>query len=103
MKFKNAIKASINKANSFQSGNMKKFLENWKKKTSNKYILDTVKHWLKLEFLSKATHSEPFRLTYSTKENGIISQEIGKLLKKKVIVKTVAEKRRFFLLSIFVS
>ena len=96
MKLKNVIKASINKANSFQAGNIKKFLENWKKITLNKYILDIVKHGLKLEFLSKATHSEPFRVTYSTKENGIMSQEIGKLLKKKVIVKTVAEKEDFF-------
>ena len=51
---------------------------------------------MKLEFLSKAPHSEPFRVTYSIKENGIISQEIGKLLKKKVMVKTIEEKGDFF-------
>ena len=64
--------------------------------TSNKYILDIVKHGLKLEFLNKAPHSEPFRVTYSTKDNGIISQEIGKLLKMKFIVQTYAEKEDFF-------
>ena len=50
---------------------------------------------MKLEFLSKAPHSEPFRVTYSIKENGIISQEIGKLLKKKVEVNKIAEKGDF--------
>ena len=43
-----------------------------------------------------APHREPFRVTYNTKENGIISQEISKLLKKKVIVQRIAEKGDFF-------
>ena len=97
MKLKNIIKISISKTDSFQAGNIKKrFLENWKRITSDKYILDIVKHGLKLEFLSEAPHRKPFRVTYNTKENGIISQETGKLLKKKVIVQTIAEKRDFF-------
>ena len=94
-KLNNVIKTSISKANSFQAGN-KNFLENWKRITSDKYILDIVKHGLKLEFLSVAPHREPFRVTYNTKENDIISQEINKLLKKKVIVQTIAEKGDFF-------
>ena len=100
MKLKNVIKTSISKSDSFQAGNIKHFLENWKRITSDKYILDIVKHGLKLEFLSEAPHREPFQVTYNTKENGIISQEIGKLLKKKVIVQTIAEKGDF-LFSIF--
>ena len=79
MKLNNVIKTSINKADSFQAGNIKKFPENWKRITSDKYILDIVKHGLKLEFLSEAPHREPFRVTYNTKENGIISQERSKL------------------------
>ena len=96
MKLNNVIKTSINKADSFQAGNIKNFLENWKRITSDKYILDIVKHGLKLEFLSVAPHREPFRVTYNTKGNDIISQEISKLLKKKVIVQTIAEKGDFF-------
>ena len=95
MKLNNVIKTSINKADSFQAGNIKNFLENWKRITSDKYILDTVKHGLKLEFLSEAPHMEPFRVTYNTKVNNIILQEINKLLKKKVIVQTIAEKWKF--------
>ena len=75
---------------------------NWKRITSDKYILDIVKQGLKLKFLSEAPHREPFRVTYNTKENGIISQEISKLLKKKVIVQTIAEKGNFFS-SVFLS
>ena len=96
MKLNNVIKTSINKADSFQAGNIKIFLENWKRITSDKYILDIVKHGLKLEFLSVVPHREPFWVTYNTKENGIISQEISKLLKKKVIVQIIAEKGDFF-------
>ena len=96
MKLNNVTKTSISKADSFQAGKIKNFLENWKRITSDKYILDIVKHGLKLEFLSVAPHREPFRVTYNTKENGIISQEISKLLKKKVIVQIIAEKGDFF-------
>ena len=96
MKLNNVIKTSISKADSFQAGNIKNFLKNWKRITSDKYILEIVKHGLKLEFLSVAPLTEPFRVTYNTKENGNISQEISKLLKKKVIVKTIAEKGDFF-------
>ena len=96
MKLNNAIKTSISKADSFQAGNIKNFLENWKRITSDKYILDIVKHGLKLEFLSEAPHKEPFQVTYNSKKNNFISQEINKLLKKKVIVQTTAEKGDFF-------
>ena len=42
-----------------------------------------------------APHREPFRVTYNTKENDIISQEINKLLKK-VLVQKIAEKGDIF-------
>ena len=96
MKLNNVIKTPINKADTFQAGNIKIFLENWKGITSDKYILDIVKHGLKLEFDSETPHREPFQVTYNTKENNIISQEINELLKKKVIVQTIAEKGDFF-------
>ena len=61
MKLKNVIKASISKADSFQAGNVKNIQENWKRRiTSDKYILDIVKHGLKLDFHSVAPHREPF-------------------------------------------
>ena len=84
---------SISKADSFQSGNIQNFLENWKRITSDKYI---VKHGLKLVFLNEAPHREPFQIMYNTKENDIISQEKSKNLEKKVIVQTIAEKEDFF-------
>ena len=96
MKLKNVIKMSISKADSFPSGNIQNFLENWKRITSDKYILDIVKHGLKLVFLNEAPHREPFQIMYNTKENDIISQEKSKNLEKKVIVQTIAEKEDFF-------
>ena len=96
MKLSNAIKTSISKTDSFQTGNIKIFLKNWKRIISDKYILDIVKHGLKLEFFSVAPHRGPFRVTHNTKENDIISPEISKLLKKNVIVQTIAEKEDFF-------
>ena len=47
MKLNNVIKTSISKADSFKEDNIKIFLENWKRITSDKYILDIVKHGLK--------------------------------------------------------
>ena len=70
MKLNNVIKTCISKTDSFQTGNIKNFLKNWKRIISDKYILDIVKHGLK----SVAPRREPFRVTYNTKENGIISQ-----------------------------
>ena len=96
MKLKNVIMMSISKADSFQSGNIQNFLVNWKRITSDKYILDIVKHGLKLEFLNEAPHREPFQIMYNTNKNGIISQEKSKNLEKKVIVQTTAKKGDFF-------
>ena len=73
----NNVKTSINKTDSFQADNIKNVLENWKRITSDKYILDIVKHGLKLELLSEAPHRESFQVTYNTKENNIISLEIN--------------------------
>ena len=70
-KLNNVIKTSISKANSFQAGN-KNFLENWKRITSDKYILDIVKHGLKLDFLYVAAHRDPLRGTYNTKDHTIL-------------------------------
>ena len=94
-KLNNVIKTSTSKTDSFQAGNIKNFLENWKRITSVKYILDIVKHGLKLDFLSVAPHREPFRVTYNTKENDIISQEINKLLKKKSYYRQLLKKGIF--------
>ena len=82
MKLKIVIKTSTSKADSFQAGNIKHFLESWKSITSDKYILDIAKHGLKLEVLTEIPHREPFRVTNSTNENGVMSQEINKLLRK---------------------
>ena len=71
-------------------------MEYWKRITSDKHIIDILKQGFKIEFLSEAPHSEPFRVTYSTKENGIISQEMGKLSKMKVMVQKIAEKGDIF-------
>ena len=88
---------SISKDDSFQAGSIKrKILENWKRITLDKYILDIVKHGLKLEFHSKVLYREPFRVAYNTKDNNIVSQKINKLLKKKVIVQTTALKKGIF-------
>ena len=84
MKLKNVIKTSISKSGSFQAGNIKHLLENWKRITSDKYILDI------------GDLRKPFQVTYNSKENGINSREICRLLKKKVTVQTIAVKEDFF-------
>ena len=51
---------------------------------------------LKLEFPDEAPRSETFTITYSAKENCVSSQEIDRLLKKKVTVDPITEKEDFF-------
>ena len=96
MKSNNVIKTSISTADSFQAGNVKIFLENWKRITSDKYILDIAKHGLKLQFLGEAPHREPFRVTYNTRENDIFSQEINKLLKQQLLKKGFFSPQYFY-------
>ena len=50
LKLNNVIRTSVSKVGRFPTGNIKKFLESWKKLTSDKCILDVVKNELKLEF-----------------------------------------------------
>ena len=52
-KLKNVIRLSISKVDRFQVGNINFRLENWKKVTSDKYILDIIKYWLKLDSLMR--------------------------------------------------
>ena len=96
MKSNNVIKTSISTADSFQAGNVKIFLENWKRITSDKYILDIAKHGLKLQFLGEAPHREPFRVTYNTRENDIFSQETNKLLKQQLLKKGFFSPQYFY-------
>ena len=70
-------------------------MEYWKRITSDKHIIDILKQGFKIEFLSEAPHSEPFRVTCSTKENGIITQEMGKLSKMKVMVLKLLKREIF--------
>ena len=70
----------------FQGGNLRYFSKNWYKYTKDTYILDIVTNGLKLELNELSFQYSRSNYPLSAKENEVISIEIKKLLKKKVIV-----------------
>ena len=69
----------------YKAGNIKNYLGNWEKITSDNVILDIIENGLKIEFLGSPPTSRPYRLKFSEKEENFISAEIDKLVKKGVI------------------
>ena len=58
----------------------------WEIITKDKFILDVVKHGLRLDFTDfKPQYEGNPRTKFSDKEISVITAEIGKLLKKKVV------------------
>ena len=75
----------------FQGDNLRYFSKNWYKYTKDKYILDIVTNGLKLELNELPCQYSKSNYPLSTKEKEVISTEIKKLLKKKVIVRSITE------------
>ena len=48
-----------NKTDAFAGGNIKQFLPEWQKLTSDKYILDIVKYGLRIAFMEAPTICKP--------------------------------------------
>ena len=69
-----------------KTGSLRYFSKKWYKYTKDEYILDTITNGLKLDLKQLPTQNSRSTYHLSSKENGIISVEIKKLLKKSVIV-----------------
>ena len=80
----------------FEAGSISKYIHKWKNITSDKRILDTVEHGLKLEFTGKPPAREAFEFPRPSREWGIINTEIKKLLKKKVIEPCQPEQGEYY-------
>ena len=78
-----------------QGGNLRYFIKNWYKYTKDKYILDIVTNGLKLELNELPCQHSKFNYSLSTKEKEVISTEIKKLFKKKVVVRSTRESNEF--------
>ena len=71
------------------------FSRNWYKYTTDTHILDIVTNGLKLELNKLPCQYSRSNHPLSAKENEVISTEIKKLLKKKVIVYSTTEYNEF--------
>jgi len=71
----------------FKGGNIKNFGYNWEKITSDKFILNTVKSGLQLEFENGIIPKQKTfpKIKFNKDEKEILDKEIEKLLKKEVI------------------
>ena len=68
-------------------GNTKLFAKNWKKLTSDKYILDIVTNGLRLDFKEIPKNRQYQFRTLKNDELDIIEAEVDKLLSNKSFVK----------------
>ena len=82
--------ALAERVKNYRAGNIRKFLHNWKKFTSDAHILDIVKNGLQLAFCNEYLPEKgPFEYKRQVKEKIIIDDEIQKLLSKQVIERTI--------------
>ena len=82
--------------NNFEAGSIQYNLENWKKITSDKNILDIVRNGLKLEFKNEPPEKDAFEYPRPKQEWEIIDKEIKKLLKKKVVEPCQPEEGEYY-------
>ena len=81
----------------FVAGNIKNYVSNWRKITSDRYILDIVQKGLTLNFTNyPPDSSEPFEYPRGQKEFETIDSEVKKLLRKKVIRRCDREDGEYF-------
>ena len=73
------------KALTYRAGNIKHHADQWSLITSDKFIIDVVRHGLKINFTVQPPERAPFEYERSHTESKIIDSEIIKLLKKGVI------------------
>ena len=76
-------------------GSTKLFAENWKKLTSDKYILDIVTNELRLDFKEIPKNRQYHFRTLKNDELDIEKAEVDKLLSKQVICKSERERNDY--------
>ena len=80
----------------FRSGNIRNHLEDWKKITSDKNILDIVQYGLELNFIDDPPEKSPFEYPRSQRECRIMDDEVSNMLKKEIIERCCSEKGEYF-------
>ena len=79
----------------FMGGNTKLFAKNWKKITSDKYILDIVTNGLRLDFKEIPKNRQYQFRTLKNDELDIVKAKVDKLLSKQVICKSRRERNDY--------
>ena len=79
----------------FMGGNTKLFARNWKKITSDKYILDIVTNGLRLDFKEIPKNRQYQFRTLKNDELDIVKAKVDKLLSKQVICKSRRERNDY--------
>ena len=69
----------------FVAGNIRHYFDEWSHISKDPYILNIIKHGLKLSFSVEPIARGPFELGFSNKDMHFISLEILKLLEKQAI------------------
>ena len=84
------------KVTNYIAGNIGNCLSNWEKITQDRYLLDIIRHGLKLNFTVNPPSCTPFEPGRSINNQTILNGEVKKLLAKGVIATTIAEPNDYF-------
>ena len=72
----------LNVSNAFRAGDNKNCLGQWSSITSDRFIIETIKWRLKIDFINKSVNNDIPQMAHSADEIEIISGEIAELLNK---------------------
>jgi len=85
----------VSQASCFKSGRLASFIDNWRRITSDKEILQMVSgQYIEFDTMLSQKYPPAVRC-FSKEENTIIKSEVSSLLKKAVIVETAHEPGEF--------
>ena len=90
----------INVSIAFRADNIKNYLSQWNSITADKFIIETVKRGLKIDFISKLVAKHIPQMAHSAEKSEIISGEIAKLLKRESTNYATGKRMILFLLSL---
>ena len=85
-----------NRVEKYRAGNIKNFIDVWKKFTSDKFIIDTVSHGLRLNFEEVPVQIGPRNYPKTVTDEVILRDELDKLIRKGVVVPTNWQKGDVF-------
>ena len=85
----------------FSGGNLKNHLPKWKNVTSDKFFLDIIENWQKLDLTDTPKSNSKFAFPLSHEEELIVKKEVALLKGKNIIAKANVTENNTFVSAVF--